>query len=538
MRESTARVYLLGGRTYPVRLEFFKYKEESSSVKLEWKVPHGVWRVIDGQHLSTARSPRTYVCDTAFPADDRSLGYERGSSVSHEWITAVTKAASATAEEVVSRLPLLVGQVDDESQQMEKAQQFVFQFASTAFRRPLSDAEKEMITQQFFADADDPDAALRRAVILVMTSPHFLYADLNADAKQVDSFAVANRLALTLWDSIPDETLWQAAEKDELQTEQQVREQAERMLHHSLAKQKIRRFFHHWLELDERDVAKDNQLFPEFDEDVAFDLRASLVRFVDDIVWSDASDYRQLLLADYLLLNDRLNRLYGTPEASNDASDNSGEFQKVSVGKDGRSGVLTHPYLLSAFAYHNNTSPIHRGVFLTRNIVGRGLKPPPIAVAFKNDEFAPDLTMREKVTQLTRDSACMACHSLINPLGFALENYDAIGRKREQDNQKPVNTTSDYVTSTGETMEVTSAKDIAVFAANDETAHRSFVRQMFQHLVSQNSYAYGGESMESLRNQFQYDQFNMQKLMVRIATQTALFTVADTSSDGEPVAVK
>ena len=247
---------------------------------------------------------------------------------------------------------------------------------------------------------------------------------------------------------------------------------------------------------------------------------------------------RLLCLLLDLLLNDRLNPLYGMTGSEISGGEASSDFRKVSQIQDGRAGVLTHPYLLSAFAYHNNTSPIHRGVFLTRNIVGRGLKPPPIAVAFKNDEFAPDLTMREKVTQLTRDSACMACHSLINPLGFALENYDAIGRKREQDNQKPVNTTSDYVTATGETMEVTSAKDIADFAANDEAAHRSFVRQLFQHLVSQNPYAYGSESMESLRNQFQDDQFNIQKLMVRIATRTARFAAADTSSDGEPVAVK
>ena len=91
------------------------------------------------------------------------------------------------------------------------------------------------------------------------------------------------------------------------------------------------------------------------------------------------------------------------------------------------------PFLMSALAYHKNTSPIHRGVFITRNIVGRALKPPPAAIEFMDDRFDPSLTMREKVTELTRPAACMGCHSTINPLGFSLEHYDAVGRWRTVD---------------------------------------------------------------------------------------------------------
>jgi hypothetical protein len=184
--------------------------------------------------------------------------------------------------------------------------------------------------------------------------------------------------------------------------------------------------------------------------------------------------------------------------------------------------VLTHPYLLSAFAYHNNTSPIHRGVFLTRNIVGRRLKPPPIAVAFKNDEFPPQLTMREKITRLTRDNACMSCHGVINPLGFALENYDAIGRWRALDNDRPVDAKSEYVTAEGDTVEVENAVDIAHFAVASESAHRAFVTQMFHHLVKQDPAAYGPDVVESLRLGFAADGFNIQNLITRIATLSAM----------------
>jgi hypothetical protein len=103
--------------------------------------------------------------------------------------------------------------------------------------------------------------------------------------------------------------------------------------------------------------------------------------FIDDVVWSDKSDYRQLLLADHLLLNQRLAKFYGVKVEGED------EFSKVSFDPRQRSGVLTHPFLLSAFAYHKSSSPIHRGVFLTRNIVGRALKPPPMAIEFMDGPF-------------------------------------------------------------------------------------------------------------------------------------------------------
>ena len=344
------------------------------------------------------------------------------------------------------------------------------------------------------------------------------------------------------------------------------------------AKHKVRGFFHHWLELDDRDLSKDKQLFPDFDEATIAALRESLEQFLDEVVWSDASDYRQLLSADYLLLNEPLMRMYmidpadanlaskagdtpssdtpsndraaGTAAGSDtrqdsiaseptsaDATSNEAishdkiaisdatvpdEFRRVVLSDQQRAGVLTHPYLLSAFAYHNNTSPIHRGVFLTRNVVGRALKPPPIAVAFKNDEFAADLTMREKITQLTSDSACMACHSVINPLGFALENYDAVGRWRTFEKTKPINAHSPYTTENGEQVDIRSATDIAQLALASESAHRAFFVQFFEPLTKQNPAAYGPNTAEDLRAKFEADQYNIQNLMIRIAVMAAM----------------
>jgi hypothetical protein len=259
-----------------------------------------------------------------------------------------------------------------------------------------------------------------------------------------------------------------------------------------------------------------------------------LETFVDQVVWSKRSDYRQLLLGDYLVLNDRLRRIY-QPGLEEDppAPELASEFRQFVFPDQRRAGVLTHPYLLSAFAYHNNTSPIHRGVFLTRNIVGRALKPPTEAVAFRDDEFAPELSMREKITQLTRDSACMACHSVINPLGFALENYDPVGRWRTVDNENPVDTKSTYVTADGEKVEFKDAVDIANFAAGSKDAQMAFVAQLFSHLVRQDPAAFGEKTLDRLHSAFAEDDFNVQNLMVRIAVIAAADRQGDADRQGE-----
>src|SRR3989475_5966167 len=160
-----------------------------------------------------------------------------------------------------------------------------------------------------------------------------------------------------------------------------------------------------------------------------------------------------------MYVNDRLASFYGMNTNGTD------DFVKVKLDPEYRSGVLTHPYLLAAFSYQKFTSPIHRGVFLTRNIVGRALKPPPMAMTFKDADFAPNLTMREKVAQLTRPQACQTCHSVINPLGFSLEQYDAVGRFRTGENGRPIDVLSDYTPDDGETIRRPAARDLAQFAA-------------------------------------------------------------------------
>ncbi len=527
MRTLDARVYLLGGRYYPIRLEYFKYLEKTGSIKLEWRKPHGIWRVMDQETLRTHRPPRTFVVETSFPADDRSLGYERGSSVSWSWFEAATQAAVKTASEIVGRLPLLAGYNAGDKNRTAKLQNFLPRFAQLAFRRTLSEDEDLLYRHALFAEAENPEIAVRRGVMLALISPSFLYTPWDSGENPPNAHQIASRLALTLWDSMPDQILLEAAANKELSTREQIFSQIQRMMHHPLTKAKVRSFFNRWLEIEERDLNKDEKMFPDFDETLIVDLRKSLDLFIEEIVWSESSDYRQLLLADHLMLNPFLKDFYFENPSENHSEESVGnEFVKVTFPEEQRSGILTHPYLLSALAYHNNTSPIHRGVFLTRNIVGRALNPPPMAVAFKDSDFPEDITMREKVTQLTSDTACMACHSIINPLGFALENFDAVGRWRTHEKEKPVDTLSEYLTEDGESVEVKRARDIAEFAVNNESAHTAFISQLFHHFVKQPPAAFEPTALQTLRLQFEKDDFNIHKLLAQIAELATTFDLS------------
>ena len=363
-------------------------------------------------------------------------------------------------------------------------------------------------------------------VIRTLKSPQFLY--LGLDEAKPEDFVVAERLSFGLCDSLPDRELIRAATEGRLGTCEQVEQHCNRMLSDPRTRAKAQNFLRHWLQMDQvENLAKNDQIYPGFTPEIIADLRTSLEIFLEDAVWNGSSDFRQLLLADYLYVNDRLATFYGL---STNATD---EFVKVPSDSKERSGVVTHPYLLAAFSYPKSTSPIHRGVFLTRNIVGRALKPPPMAMTFKDEEFAPDLTMREKVEQLTRSEACQSCHSVINPLGFSLEHYDAVGRYRTREKDRTIDAVSDYTTDEGQTIRLTGARDLAEFAAGSEQARDAFIEQLFNQVVKQPMLAYGPNVLNHLRQSFAASGFNMKKLLVDIVTVSALHGIERTVPTNE-----
>ncbi|MEW6305993.1 MAG: DUF1592 domain-containing protein [Verrucomicrobiota bacterium] len=515
LSEHKASIRLIGGRAYPLQLEFFKFKEKTGSISLQWKPPHGAQEPIPARNLSPDRSTPTFVLTTPFPPDDSSVGYERGVAVSKAWDEATTQAAIEVANYVAKHLDGFSRSKPEDADRAAKVEAFCREFVQAAFRRPLTEEQKRLAVAAHFKTAPKLEDAVKRVVLLALKSPRFLY--LGLDNARPDDFVAAERLSFGLWDSLPDRELFKTAAEGRLRTREQVAQQTSRMLTDPRTRAKMQTFFQQWLQMNHaEDLSKDGKIYPGFTPEIIADLRTSLNVFIEETVWNDSSDYRKLLLADYIYLNDRLAKFYGV---NTNAAD---DFIRVAFDPKERAGVVTHPYLLAAFSYQKSTSPIHRGVFLTRNIVGRMLKPPPMAVAFKDEEFAPNLTMREKITQLTRSDACQGCHAVINPLGFSLEHYDAVGRFRTHEANKPIDAVSEYTTDTGEIIRLTGARKLAEFAANSEQAHNGFIEQMFHQVVKQPILAYGPDVLDRLRQSFAASGFNVQKLLVDIATISAL----------------
>jgi hypothetical protein len=518
-------LYLVGGREYPIRLEFTKStqgvddtakekdkKPGPASIALNWKRPkQQAEEEIPARCLVPARAPEEFVLTTPFPPDDRSMGYERGSAVSKEWDEATTAAALETSDYVAHHLRELAGTTDDPT----LLKTFCRKFVERATRRPLDPTVAQRYVDRQFERSPDVETAVRRVVLLTLQSPRYLYREVGAS--DTDPYAIASRLSFALWDSLPDDTLLRAAASGQLATRAQVEAQAQRMADDPRAWYKQREFLLQWLKVDASpELTKDAKAYPGFTPAVATDLRTSLDLTLESVVRSDRADFRDLILTDKVYLNGRLAPLYGV------ALPADAPFQAVSLDPGVRAGVLTHPYLLTTLSYFKTSDPIHRGVLLTRNIMGQTLHAPPAAFAPLAAELHPDLTTRQRVSLQTSPASCQSCHGIINPLGFTLERFDAIGRLRNSENGKPVDSTGSYVTPSGKTVKFAGPHDLAQFVADSDETHTAFVQKFFQYVVKQPIRAYGPQELPTLRQSFTDNEYNIRRLMAEIATESAL----------------
>lgn len=506
--------YLLAGRLYPLRLEWFKFREKTASVQLFWKPPGGVDELLPARHLIPKNSPEVLVVETPFPPDDRSAGYERGISVSKEWDEAATGAAIEVADRVLAAQRDLLKLRDGEDP-AKRMQEFAGQFAERAFRRPLSEQLRQRHVDEQFAAAKSPEDGLRRSLLVTLLSPRFLYREVEGLDDQYDR---ASRLSFAVVNSIPDASLREAAAAGQLQTEQQLREQAWRLVNDPRAKSRLLEFLRAWLNLERlQDLDKNDEHYPGFTPQLAADLRTSLELTLEETVNSEQADFRRLLLADRTWMNRRMAEFYGASWTESDS-----DFVPLNFEPERRAGVISHPLLLSGLAYMDTSSPIHRGVFLTRAVLGRGIKPPPVAVAPTAPELSPELTTRERVTVQTSPELCASCHRMINSAGFALENFDAVGRFRDRERERAIDATGQYEQRNGQLVRFNGARELAGFLARSEETRRSFVRQLFHHQVQQPILAYGPETIQRLSDLLEQGNFNIRRLQVEIAVISAL----------------
>jgi cytochrome c553 len=525
-------VRFLGGRAYAIKLEMARgqqgvgednkdykkaYKPNSNtSVSLLWKRPNHTLEVVPQRNLSTTSAPEVFVLQTRFPPDDRSIGYERGTAISKAWDEATTEAAIETAGYVAERVQQLAGVDPFDAGSEPTLRKFCMQFAERAFRRPLTDEQQKLYVQRQFEAAPDLLTAVKRVVLLALKSPRFLYREIDGNVK--DSYDIASRMSFGIWDTAPDDELLKAARDGKLADRDEIVRQLQRMLPDIRTQSKLRDFLLGWLKISQpRDLAKDPTAFPEFTPEVASDLRTSLELSIDDILDGSAG-YKQFLLSDSMWLNGRLARVYGV-KLPEDAP-----FARVAFESERRAGVLSHPYLLASLAYTSASSPIHRGVFVSRSVLGRVLRPPAQAVAPLPPDVHAEMSTRDRVALQTKPEACQGCHAMINPLGFTMENFDAIGRYRERDRDKPIDATGSYLTQSGEVEKFSGMKDLAEFVASSDESQTAFVKQLFHHTVKQPILAYGPNRLHELQQDFVRDEFNIQKLLVEIVATSALPT--------------
>ncbi|MCA9050052.1 MAG: DUF1592 domain-containing protein, partial [Planctomycetaceae bacterium] len=418
--EYRASRFLIAGRLYPIRLEWFTYKEKTASVGLWWKAPGMIDRPIPARRLTTQSSPTALIVETPFPPDDRSDGYIRGTSISQEWDEATTFAAVEVADNIGGFLRDVAGlkREDNDAARADKLKSFCETLAYRAFRRPLTDAERQAYVGRNFATAADTEEAVRLSVISILKSPRFLYRELT---QEEDLYTRAERLSFALIDSVPDRNLLEAAEKGWLSSDKGLRDQAWRLVNSYRGRVQLQEFLRVWINIERlHDISKDKEAFPDFTPELAADLRESLELMLTDAVTGDGDEFQQLLTSPDVWVNSRMASYYGVEAV--DATELS--FRKVSFQPDHRSGLLSHPFMLAGLAYQKSSSPIHRGVFLSRGVLGRALTAPPDSIAPVPPELAPDLTTRERVALQTSPEMCNNCHHMINSLGFALEEFD------------------------------------------------------------------------------------------------------------------
>ena len=322
------------------------------------------------------------------------------------------------------------------------ARQDLREIARRAWRRPVSDIEVDGLAR-FVAMAqqngDSFEQGMRVALEAVLVSPHFLFRierdpepDKPAKTYRVGEFELASRLSYFLWSSLPDDELFRLAERKELHKPAILTSQVKRMLADARSKRLVRNFAGQWLELRNLESAKpDPDKFPGFDNELREAMRTETELFFEAVIREDRS-ILDFIDAKFTFINGRLARHYGLPGVAGN------EFRRVALTDDRRGGVLTQASVLTVSSYATRTSPVIRGKFLLENILNAPPPPPPPNVP-NLDEAAVGTTasLREQLEK-HRTGSCASCHARMDPLGFGLENFDAIGRWREYDGKFPV----------------------------------------------------------------------------------------------------
>jgi Protein of unknown function (DUF1592)/Protein of unknown function (DUF1588)/Protein of unknown function (DUF1585)/Protein of unknown function (DUF1595) len=313
-----------------------------------------------------------------------------------------------------------------------------------ANRKPLTDPSLATLMDFYRkgrANDGSFESGIESALQFILASPDFLFrfepdpANITPKtAYRLDDLALASRLSFFLWSSIPDDELLTVASQGKLKDPAVLEQQIKRMLADKRSAAMTANFAEQWLFLRNlKTTVPDLEAFPDFDDNLRRAMKEETTLFFDSIMREDRSVV-ELLNADYTFVNERLARHYGIPNIYGD------RFRRVKVPTEARRGLLGQASILTITSYPNRTSPVQRGKWILTNLLGVPPSPPPPNVPSldENSEAGKARSLRERMEQHRKDPVCAGCHKSMDPIGFALENFDAVGHWRTNDEGRKI----------------------------------------------------------------------------------------------------
>jgi cytochrome c5 len=384
----------------------------------------------------------TYVKDT-LKAENGRGGRRRGDIIDGlESVTIGGPYEPTGLGETPSRTRILTCQPTSTADQEPCARKVLSALARRAYRRPVTGDDVRPLISLYKAAASTSgfDAGIRTALQGLLVDPEFLFR-IERDPKnsapdtayRISDLELASRLSFFLWSSIPDDELLNLAGRGRLKDPKILEQQVRRMLGDSRSNALVSNFAGQWLYLRNlRTKFPDPAAYPDFDENLRQALEKETDLFFESIVREDRSVV-DLLNADYTFLNERLAEHYGISNVL------GSQFRRVKLSDENRRGILGQGSILAVTSYPNRTAPTLRGKWLLENILGTPPPPPPPNVpSLKDDRAANTVTMRKRMEEHRANPACATCHKLMDPLGFALENFDAVGMWRSTQGATPI----------------------------------------------------------------------------------------------------
>ncbi len=399
---------------------------------------------------------------------------------------------------------------------------FVSDFGRLLYRQPLTAEQIEAHVGFFLEETGTlgrpPEAALSQLLQSMLNSPLFLYRwevgpekpTLDGGAIRLSSYQIASRLAFYLWNSGPDRSLLAQAEAGALSTEQGIAEVARSMLDDARAEQALDSFHTQWLHLEKLDnLLKDPVRFPEWGTALGAAMHEEISTFARHVILEGDGSLKTLLSAPFSFVNEPLAKVYGLDTVSGT------DFQRVDLPADQRAGLLTMPGLLAAASEPSVENPFKRGKLLLEKILCQKLEPPPNIPPIPQPDEANPRPIRETLEELTANAPCSNCHSKLNPLGFSLANFNAIGAYQEQDELGfPIDAAGQLPDGTS----FANPRQLSALLAETTEVRACLTKQWFRFATNRAENSADDYSLESAFSQFSTSEFNLKELLVALVT--------------------